>query len=142
MGLSLSSDIRCRFERLLGKGLSARAAARRLLTSPASGVRLAAKLHRGESLNPAQQDRPPGKGKLSAHRAFLVELVEQDPDITLAELRDALAMAEGVTVHSSSIARMLARLGYTYKKSRWCPPSAPRPGSDTGARNGSSSVCL
>jgi transposase len=39
-------------------------------------------------------------------------------------LRDALADAEGVRVHHSSIANLLSRLGFTYKKSRWSPPSA------------------
>jgi transposase len=49
-------------------------------------------------------------------KAFLVELVEQDPDITLFELRDALADAEGVQVHHSSLGRALERVGFTYKK--------------------------
>ncbi|MFG5382865.1 hypothetical protein, partial [Yoonia sp. R2-816] len=46
--------------------------------------------------------RPPGTGKLAAHVGFLEELVAQDPDITLFELRDALTDAEGVVVHHSS----------------------------------------
>ena len=45
--------------------------------------------------------------------------VAQDPDITLYELRDSLAMAEGVQVHHSSIAALLKRLGFSYKKNRW-----------------------
>jgi transposase len=54
-------------------------------------------------------------------------LIAQDPDITLFELRDALADAEGVMVHHSSIANLLSRLGFTYKKSRWWRPSAAAP---------------
>ena len=61
------------------------------------------------------------------HQAFLEELIAQDPDITLFELRDALAGAEGVQVHHSSIANLLSRLGFTYKKSRWSPPNAAVP---------------
>jgi len=137
MGLSLSSDIRRRFGNLIEGGMSARAAARRLLISPASGVRLAAKLRRGESLEPMKQGRPAGQGKLGPHRDFLAELVEQDPDITLAELRDALVDAEGVRVHTASIARMLTRLGYTYKKSRWSPPNGARRASVATGTNGS-----
>ncbi|AUH35760.1 hypothetical protein [Paracoccus sp. BM15] len=34
----------------------------------------------------------------------------------LFELRDALAMAEGLEAHHSSIAALLSRLGFTYKK--------------------------
>jgi hypothetical protein len=61
-------------------------------------------------------DRPAGTGKLAAHVDFFRELVTQDPDITLFELRDALADAEGVTVHHSAIAGLLKRLGFTHKK--------------------------
>ena len=67
----------------MASGLSARSAARRLLISPASGVRLAAKITEGVSLEPEKCGRPGGSGKLGPHRDFLIELVEQDPDITL-----------------------------------------------------------
>lgn len=59
---------------------------------------------------------PAGVGKLGPHKDFLVELVEQDPDITLAELRGALIDAEDVTLGIPAIFRMLRRLGFTYKK--------------------------
>ena len=36
--------------------------------------------------------RPPGSGKLAAHVGFFRELVAQDPDITLFELRAHLPM--------------------------------------------------
>ena len=119
MPAPLSLDIRRRFQRLIEGGESGRGAARRLLLSPATGVRLAAKVRRGESLAPARCGRPEGVGKLTAHQAFLVELVEQDPDITLPELRDALEMAAGVRAHPTSISRTLRRLGFSYKKNRW-----------------------
>ena len=65
---------------------------------------------------PARQGPPRGKGKQAAHRAFLEELVAQDPDITLFELRDALAEAEGVRVHHSSIANLLSPSASRTKK--------------------------
>lgn len=68
--------------------------------------------------------RPPGTGKLAAYVGFFEELVAQDPDITLFELRDALTDAEGVAVHHSAIAGLLKRLGFTHKKSHWLPPNA------------------
>ncbi len=68
--------------------------------------------------------RPSGTGKLAAHVDFFQELVMQNPDNTLFELRDALADAEGVVVHHSAIAGLLKRLGFTHKKSRWLPPNA------------------
>lgn len=86
---------------------------------PATGARLAGKVRRGESLVPAKCGRPVGWGVMGAHKAFLIELVEQDPDITLTELRDALAEAGGVEVHYSTISYALRRFGFTYKKRRW-----------------------
>jgi transposase len=45
-----------------------------------------------------------------------MELVEQDPDITLKELRAALFEAHGVQASLSGIDIVLRRIGYTYKK--------------------------
>ena len=136
MPAPLSMDIRRRFQRLIEGGLSGRAAARRLLISAATGVRLAAKVRRGESLVPKACGRPAGHGKLAPYEAFLRELVEQDPDITLFELRDALAEAEDVRVHHSAIAMALKRLGSTYKKNRWWPPNGTAPRSGAHATSG------
>ncbi|MEM1163552.1 MAG: hypothetical protein AAGJ28_21685 [Pseudomonadota bacterium] len=116
---ALSLDIRHRFEKYILAGLSGREAARRLMLPPATGARLAGKVRRGESLVPAKCGRPVGWGVMGAHKAFLIELVEQDPDITLTELRDALAEAGGVEVHYSTISYALRRFGFTYKKRRW-----------------------
>lgn len=132
----LSPDIRRRFAALIEAGSSARAAARRLLISPASGVRLAAKVRAGESLEPEKCGRPEGGGKLGPYQDFLVERVEQDPDITLMELRGALIDAEGVTVGAPAICRMLGRLGFTYKKRRWSQMSVARPASAALAMTG------
>jgi hypothetical protein len=63
-----------------------------------------------------------------ALQAFFEELVTQGPDITLFELRDSLAVAEGVEVHHSSIAALLSRLGFTYKKNRWWPANGAAQG--------------
>ena len=127
MPAPLSLDLRHRFQLCIEEGLSGREAALRLRISPATSARLARKVRQSESLVPAKTGRPPGTGKLGACRTFLIELIAQDPDITLFELRDALAEAEGVTVHHSSIANLLSRLGFTYKKSHWSRLSAAVP---------------
>lgn len=119
MAAPLSLDIRHRFAKYILAGLSGREAARRLMISPATGARLAGKVRRGESLVPAKCGRPVGWGVMGTHRALLIELVEQDPDITLTELRDALSEAEGIEVHYSTISYALRRFGLTYKKRRW-----------------------
>lgn len=64
MSAPLPSALRIRFQKCIEEGLSGRAAA-------------------------AAQGRPPRSGKLAFHRAFVEELVAQDPDITLFEPRRA-----------------------------------------------------
>ncbi len=127
MSAPLPLALRARFQRFIEEGLSGRAAALRLKLSPATGARWALQVRTRGHASPAPQGRPPGRGKLAPHRAFFEELIMQDPDITLFELRDALADAEGVQVHHSSIANLLSRLGFTYKKSRWSRQSAVVP---------------
>jgi len=119
MSAPLPAALRARFQKLIEEGLSGRAAALRLKLSPATGARWARQVSTRGDAGPAPQGPPRGKGKLAPHQAFLAELVAQDPDITLfdlLDLRDALADAEGVQVHHSSIANLLSRLGFTYEK--------------------------
>ncbi|ETX09580.1 transposase ISSpo6 [Roseivivax halodurans JCM 10272] len=136
MSAPLPSALRTRFLKYIKEGLSGRAAAARLKVSPATGARWARQIRTRGHAEPSIQGRPPGSGKLAAYRGFIEELVAQDPDITLFELRDALAEAEGVDVHHSSIAKLLTRLGFTYKKSRWSPPSGDAHGSGNSVPSG------
>jgi transposase len=53
---------------------------------------------------------------LAPHVGFSEELITQGPDITLFELRDALADASGFQVQHSVIGHLLKRLGFTHKK--------------------------
>lgn len=136
MPAPLSLDLRRRFQLCLEEGLSGREAARRLRISAATGSRLAQKVRGGLSLAAAKCGRPPGSGKLAGFRGFLLDLVAQDPDITLCELRDALLAAEGVRVHHSAIGRALVRLGFSYKKKRWWRTSGGAPTSPAPAPTG------
>jgi len=137
MSAALPSALRARFQEYIEDGLSGRAAALRLKLSAATGARWARQVRTKGRATPAPQGRPRNTGKLAAHRAFFEELVKQDPDITLFELRDALADAEGVQVHHSSIADLLSRLGFTHKKSRWSPPNAAVQELDSNGSTGS-----
>lgn len=136
MPAPLSLDLRRRFQRLIEDGLSGREAARRLMISAASGARLASKVRQKAELSAAKCGRPVGWGKLGAHKAFLLALVEQDPDITMSELKGALADAEGVDVHETSLSRGLRRLGFTYKKNRWWRMNSDALMSRTTVRSG------
>lgn len=128
MSAPLPTALRARFHDYIKEGLSGRAAASRLKLSAATGSRWAQAIRTKGHTDPAPQGRPRGQGKLAPYQAFLEELVAQDPDITLYELRDALMEAESVQAHHSSISAQLSRLGFSYKKSRWWPPSVAAQG--------------
>lgn len=132
----LSADLRRRFQAYLAEGLSGREAARRLRISAATASRLGRRIARGEPLEARRSGGSRGRGKLAPHMDFLTELVTQDPDITLYELRDALAAAEGLNVHHSAIDRALIRLGYAFKKRASLPMNAASPASGARAKTG------
>lgn len=128
MPAPISLDIRRRFARLIEEGLSARQAAGRLLISPASGVRLAQLVRQGRSLEFSTVGNRKGKGWLETYRDFFQEVLEQDADMTLAELRAALMEAYGRSASASGLHYALKRMGFTYKKRRWSLPNAPSQG--------------
>ena len=93
MGNTLSMDFRVRFKQLMDGGMCAAAAGRSLLISPATAARWGKKVREGLSLEPLPSGPRKGRGKLDPYVAFFVEVISQDPDITLCELRDALHAA-------------------------------------------------
>ena len=119
MSAPMPEAVRARFQTLIEEGLSGRAAALRLKLSPATGARWGLSIRRTGHARAARQGRPRGKGKLDTHRPFLVELIEQDGDMTMPELAGALAGAladaTGVQVHPDAIGRFLRKPGFTYK---------------------------
>jgi len=117
MSAPLPGAHRARFQKLIEEGLSGRAAALRLKLSPATGAARA-----------ASQGRPRGKGKLDPQRSFLVELIEQDGDMTMPELAGALADATDVQAHPDAIGRFLRKLGFTFKKNAGRDRATPRTG--------------
>lgn len=124
MSAPLPDALRARFQRYVEEGLSGRAAALRLKLSPATGARWGLAIRRTGQARAAPQGRPKGNGKLDPHRAFLTEVIGQDGDITMPELAAALFDAADVRAHPDAIGKFLRKLGYTYKKSHWLPPSA------------------
>ena len=115
-------DLRVRFKRLMDSGIRAAEAGRVLLLSTATAARWGNKVRNGVPLDPLPSGLRKGSGKLDPFFDFFVELIEQDPDITLAELQSSLLMAHEVTCSTSGIDALLRRRGYTYKK------RAARPG--------------
>lgn len=94
MPAPLSKEHRERFALLTEEGLSGMEASRRLQDSAATGARWRRQIYASGAVRIARMGRPLGSGELAPHIAFFRDLVAQDPDITLFELRNALANSE------------------------------------------------
>ena len=96
--------------------MRAAAAGKMLLLSPATAVLWGKQVRDGAPLEPLPSVPRKGSGKLESFVGFFVELIEQDPDITLVELRAALLAVHDMRCSTSGIDGLLRRHGYTYKK--------------------------
>lgn len=134
----LSDDLRVRFGRALDRGLSARAAARLLEVSAATGVRWAQLWRTTGAIEPGKvggHRRP----LLESERDWLVARIERDKDLTLHALLAMLREERGVVVSCDTLWRYLKRCGKTFKKRRSSPRSRTGPMSRVGAPAGSGS---
>lgn len=111
-----STDLRDRVLAFIRAGHSRRAAARHFAVSPSIAIKLAQRVDRTGSSIPDRRGRKTGGGKLAPVMGFLTQRVQAEPDITMAELAEALAADHGVTAHPSALSRALCKAGFTYKK--------------------------
>lgn len=120
-----SQDLRERVVGALAQGLSARAAARRFDISVSTAIRWAQRW-RGEGHAKARMMGGDHRSRLKEHRAFVLELIAKQLDLTLQEIRSALA-AHGVTVGLMTVWRFLAAHKLTLKKRACMPPNSNAP---------------
>ena len=114
MGKPYSEDLRARVVRAAQDGTTIPETAEQLRVSISSVVRFR-RLHRETgSVSPAKFGGYKGYA-LAAHEELVRELVAEQPDITLAELKAVLA-TEKVTAGQSSISRFLHHLNLRFKK--------------------------
>ena len=116
MARPLSMDLRERIVRAVESGASRQATAKRFAVSASCVIKLMQLWQETGSIAPGQM----GGWKehaLAAHEAAVRALIRERPDMTLEELRDALAQ-QGVCVGRSSVDRFLKARGLTLKKSR------------------------
>jgi transposase len=121
MPRALSMDLRDRMVEAVKSGASRNATAKRFAVSVSTVVKLMQRWQETGSAAPSQM----GGWKdhaLAGHEVMVRALIEAQPDLTLAEIRTALA-ARGVQVGRSSVDRFLKARGLTRKKSRSGPRS-------------------
>ena len=100
MAKSLSPDLRNRVLAAIDGGASCRQAASRFNVSAASAIRWNALRRRRGDASPRPQGGDHRSHRIEAHAATILGLLESKRDITLAELKQALAereLAFGVT---------------------------------------------
>lgn len=117
MSKALSVDLRERVIAAIDGGMSCRGAAARFGVSAASAIRWRALSRQTGDVRPGPLGGDRRSGRIEAQAEVILGLVDERPDITLAEIEAALA-GRGVAVSSTSIWRFFGRRGITLKKSR------------------------
>jgi transposase len=126
MSKALSVDLRVRVLAAVAGGSTHREAAERFGVSAASVSRWR-KLQREQGdvrPGPLGGDRRPGR--IEAQSGVILGLIEETPDITLAELRARLA-DKGLVFGDGTVRRFLKRHKITRKKRPRTPPSRTAP---------------
>ena len=121
-----SQDLRERVIGLVAKGSSARSAAGHFSVSVSTAIRWVQRW-RSEGHAEARAMGGDHRSRLKDHRTIALELVAKQPDLTLAEIRDALAASCGLTVGLSTVWRFVKAHKLTLKKRACTPPSRTVP---------------
>ena len=116
MARTLSIDLRERVISAVNKGLSRRAAAERFGIAPSTAIRWVQGWQETGRPDPKPRGGDRHSHRIETHADELIELVEDTPDITLAELAEHLLARHGLRVASSTVWRCLDRHGFTFKK--------------------------
>ena len=114
----LSDDIRQRLVLAVDGGLSRRSAARRFDVAASTAIKWVDQWRRVGHIRPRPQGGDKRSHRIEAHRVEILALVEDRPDITLAEIAAYLEDAHGLRVAQSTVWRLLERHELTFKKNR------------------------
>ena len=121
----LSKDLRERVISAVEGGQSRRAAARRFGVAASTAVKWVADWRREGRVEAKPLGGDRHSHRMEAHAADILALVEETPDITLAEIAEHLAEVHGLRVAPSTVWRLLDRHGLTFKKNRARKRTAP-----------------
>jgi transposase len=116
MGAAYSQDLRDRVIRAYQRGMATAEIARVFDVSPAWARRVKQRLRESGETAPRKVGSP-GVRKIDRER--LAQLVSEQPDATLKELRERL----GIQCAESAICTALKKLGLSFKKRRSTRPS-------------------
>jgi transposase len=126
MSKALSLDLRIRVLKAVAEGASHRAAAARFGVSAASVSRWRALARTKGEARPGPLGGDRRSARIEAQGALIHDLLDERPDITIAELRTALA-ERGHGFGYGTIQRFFRRHGLTRKKRPAMRPSRTTP---------------
>jgi len=118
MAKPLSEDLRVRIVRAVDSGMSRRAAAERFGVSASSAVRFVKEWVGSGSVAAKPQGGDQRSHRIEAHREFILNAIEEKPDLTLVEIAELLTNQQGASFAPSSVWRFLDRHAVTFKKKR------------------------
>ena len=127
-----SGDLRRRVIEAVANGLSARQAAARFSVGVATAIVWVRRFRENREMVARKQGKPTGS-QLDAHAGFILALVEDTKDISLAEIAGRLQAERGVQVGITTVWTFLDRHGLTYKKR---PRTRPSSSARTSGRRG------
>ena len=113
----LSNDLRRRVVRaVVDGGMSRRGAARRFGIAPSTAIKWVHAWRRTGSWRPRAQGGDRRSQRIEARAEVVLALVEETPDMTLAEIATHLEDEHGLRVSQSTVWRFFHRRGITFKK--------------------------
>ncbi len=114
----LSNDLRRRLVCAVDDGQSRRSAARRFGVAASTAIKWVAQWRREGRIEPKPLGGDRHSYRTEAHAKEILALVDETPDITLAEIAEHLEKAHGLRVAQSTVWRLLDRHAQTFKKNR------------------------
>ena len=117
MSWSYSTDLRVRVIKSISGGLTRRKAAARFGVGVSTAVKWYQR-YRDTGEIAARKQGQPGGSKLDAHEAFILALVRERADISLAEIAARLAEKRAVSACPATVWYFFERRGISFKKNR------------------------
>ena len=112
----LSNDLRKRLVSAVETGMTRRSAAQRFGVAASTAIKWADQWRRTGDVRPKPRGGDHRSQRIEAHAEEILALIEETPDITLAEMAEHLDEAHGLVVAQSTIWRLLDRRAMTFKK--------------------------
>jgi transposase len=114
----LSLDLRERLISAVDGGMTRRAAAERFGVAASTAIKWVDRWRRTGDIRPRPQGGDYRSHRIEAYAEEILALVDETPDITLAEIAAHLDETHGLKVAQSTVWRLLDRHGMTVKKNR------------------------